>query len=334
MPTPKDARELAEDETVSGGSLFAYKIPASLLGEVEGKGSNTPADKVEGRRLRLRAMFDSIDKDASGGLSISELEQALESLEVSATHEEIQIMFAQADWDGSGVVDFEEFSKLFDSLQAKETEQYWDRVIHDREDSVAGLGSRLFGQALRGLETARSTMDEKMDPFLQFRRVARTAFREQAAGRGVLSMPEALRAIKSLGAVGSDVEIAAMFVDADSWEDEDKNGVLDIAVFESVAIGVYMDGVGAKTVWARALSGLLQTAAGLIPGQSGSDVWERTTLASGFRVKRAGINPGAPGFVYPFHPHRSMQGETPHLIIAGDCADAAYVFKPRVHPPP
>ena len=35
--------------------------------------------------------------------------------------------------------------------------------------------------------------------------------------------------------------------------------------------------------------------------------WTRTTLATGFSVKRAGINPGAPGFVYPFYPHTSMR---------------------------
>ena len=37
---------------------------------------------------------------------------------------------------------------------------------------------------------------------------------------------------------------------------------------------------------------------------------------SGFSVKRAGINPGAPGFVYPFYPHKSMRrtSQPPHLL--------------------
>ena len=40
------------------------------------------------------------------------------------------------------------------------------------------------------------------------------------------------------------------------------------------------------------------------------------TYLSGFSVKRAGINPGAPGFVYPFYPHRSMRrnSQPPHLL--------------------
>ena len=42
------------------------------------------------------------------------------------------------------------------------------------------------------------------------------------------------------------------------------------------------------------------------------------------------INPGAPGFAYPFHPHKSMKerGDVPHILLAGDCADAAYLFRP------
>ncbi|CAN0220709.1 unnamed protein product, partial [Phaeothamnion confervicola] len=59
--------------------------------------------------------------------------------------------------------------------------------------------------------------------------------------------------------------------------------------------------------------------------------WRRHTIASGFRVRGLGINPGAPGFVYTFHPHRSMRGKTrPHIALAGDCSQAAYVLRPRV----
>ena len=41
-----------------------------------------------------------------------------------------------------------------------------------------------------------------------------------------------------------------------------------------------------------------------------------THTHTGFSVKRAGINPGAPGFVYPFYPHKSMRraSHPPHLL--------------------
>ena len=47
-------------------------------------------------------------------------------------------------------------------------------------------------------------------------------------------------------------------------------------------------------------------------------------------LRRLSINPGAPGFVYPFHPHVKMkeQGAPPHILLAGDCSDAAYVYRP------
>jgi len=326
MPTPKDARALAEDETVAGGSLFAYRIPSSLLGEKEGAAKAPGEGRRTGNRVRLRAIFDMIDRDGSGGLSISELEQALTSLEVEATHDEIQAMFAQADWDGSGSIDFEEFTKVCDSLQTRN----WDRILRDRGVPAPDLGSRLFGQAIRGLASARTAVDESLeslDPVVQFRRAARSVFREQASGRAVLQTPEVLRALRELGAQDTDVELTAMCVEADV----DADGALDMAEFETVALGTYKDVVAVSSVWARALSGLVQTAVGLMPGRE-INVWERTTLASGFRVKRIGINPGAPGFVYPFHPHRSMKGQggPPHLLLAGDCADAAYVFKPRL----
>jgi hypothetical protein len=60
-------------------------------------------------------------------------------------------------------------------------------------------------------------------------------------------------------------------------------------------------------------------------------IWKRTTVAAGFRVRSWGqINPGAPGFPYVFYPHESLkaQGARPHILLAGDCSHAAYVYRP------
>ena len=64
-----------------------------------------------------------------------------------------------------------------------------------------------------------------------------------------------------------------------------------------------------------------------------TDPWLRTTVASGFRVKgQLGnmINPGAPGFVYTFHPKKdgAASGKRPLIAIAGDCAESAYILRP------
>lgn len=55
--------------------------------------------------------------------------------------------------------------------------------------------------------------------------------------------------------------------------------------------------------------------------------WHRTTIASGFRVKGMGVNPGAPGFSYVFHRERNGKGR-PYIALAGDCSQAAYILRP------
>jgi len=64
-----------------------------------------------------------------------------------------------------------------------------------------------------------------------------------------------------------------------------------------------------------------------------TEPWLRTTVAAGFTVVRKlvnMINPGAPGFVYTFHP--TKEGATscrrPLIAIAGDCSESAYILRP------
>jgi hypothetical protein len=61
--------------------------------------------------------------------------------------------------------------------------------------------------------------------------------------------------------------------------------------------------------------------------------WQRTTVATGFKVKgqlNNMINPGAPGFVYVFHAKEedAKTSERPLIAVAGDCAESAYIFRP------
>jgi hypothetical protein len=61
-----------------------------------------------------------------------------------------------------------------------------------------------------------------------------------------------------------------------------------------------------------------------------TDPWLRSTVATGFQVNsQLGnmINPGAPGFCYSF-PARQGDSGRPLLVVAGDCAESAYLFRP------
>ncbi|GKZ01424.1 hypothetical protein MPSEU_001093200 [Mayamaea pseudoterrestris] len=64
-----------------------------------------------------------------------------------------------------------------------------------------------------------------------------------------------------------------------------------------------------------------------------AEPWARTVVASGFKVNGQlsnMINPGAPGLVYTFHARRQdkLLGKRPLIAVAGDCAEAAYIFRP------
>ena len=73
-----------------------------------------------------------------------------------------------------------------------------------------------------------------------------------------------------------------------------------------------------------------------------TEPWKRTTVASGFQVRTNlwnMINPGAPGFVYTFHPQepnptrqqQQQQQQRPMIAIAGDCSESAYILQPVEH---
>ena len=71
-----------------------------------------------------------------------------------------------------------------------------------------------------------------------------------------------------------------------------------------------------------------------IPSNWKDGIWKRNIVASGFRVRgQIGnmINPGAPGFCYTFYPTKEgpNRWSRPYICIAGDCAEAAYILRPR-----
>ena len=66
--------------------------------------------------------------------------------------------------------------------------------------------------------------------------------------------------------------------------------------------------------------------------------WTRSVIATGFKVQGQlsnVINPGAPGFCYPFFPTReegsagvARPWRRPLLCLSGDCAESAYILRP------
>jgi len=62
----------------------------------------------------LREIFDLIDEDDSGSISLDEIRVMLKKLNRSVSEEEIQGVMKSLDIDDSSAVDFEEFKNIFE----------------------------------------------------------------------------------------------------------------------------------------------------------------------------------------------------------------------------
>lgn len=65
---------------------------------------------------RLRVVFDSLDIDGNGSISVNELKTACSKLGYSLNNRQLQILLSQVDTDRNGLVDFNEFCDYFSSL--------------------------------------------------------------------------------------------------------------------------------------------------------------------------------------------------------------------------
>ena len=167
--------------------------------------------------------------------------------------------------------------------------------------------------------------DNKYRERIEFVDRIREVFRRMDQRRtGQIGPQEFKQALFELGLHFTDVEVATVFLESNA---------ITYPQFKKVMVDKrYVgnrdepDGQTASFRRFLGLGGIFDTEPGPVP-------WVRTTLASGFKVKRLGINPGAPGFVYTFYPHQSMKdrGFPPHILLSGDCSDAAYVFRPFIN---
>jgi calmodulin len=60
-------------------------------------------------RAEFKEIFDLVDEDHSGNISIKELKKLMETLRLHPTDQELEAMMKEVDTDGSGEIDFEEF---------------------------------------------------------------------------------------------------------------------------------------------------------------------------------------------------------------------------------
>ena len=66
--------------------------------------------KEEVREIKI--IFETFDKDGSGGIEVGELKDAMKALGLNRTKEEIKEVMEKADRDGSGSIEIDEFKEL------------------------------------------------------------------------------------------------------------------------------------------------------------------------------------------------------------------------------
>jgi Ca2+-binding EF-hand superfamily protein len=99
QPIPAD--ELGDAMRVVFGSTDSVDFATFVKGYL----------KLQGNTDALKSAFELIDRDASGDISLAELNQLLNKSNL-ISEEGKAIIFRGADKDGSGGLDFEEFKTL------------------------------------------------------------------------------------------------------------------------------------------------------------------------------------------------------------------------------
>ena len=129
--------ELSADEVLA--AMKALNLPrtdewvAALTGAKGQKGTLDPAAFVEfmyQSEMRVHGIFDELDEDLSGKVTVEEMEEGLKKVGIRLTKQEAEMLVRDADRDGDGHLDYAEFRAYF----ARFTE-----VVNERRESDAWL---------------------------------------------------------------------------------------------------------------------------------------------------------------------------------------------------
>ncbi|GMH40545.1 hypothetical protein BSKO_08449 [Bryopsis sp. KO-2023] len=95
--------------------------------------SNLPADEIAG----LRTMFESMDTDKSGTVTVEELRQGMKRMGTKIPDKELQAIMEATDVDGSGSIDYQEFLAATIHMSKMEKEEHLMKAFahFDADDS-------------------------------------------------------------------------------------------------------------------------------------------------------------------------------------------------------
>lgn len=120
-------------------------------------------------RVRVRQVFDAIDKDNNGTISTDELKSACKALSITVSSDDIQ-SFIDSDVSGDGSLDFNEFCGFYESrlrvvFETLDRDGSGEITADELQTAFHKLGYKL---TIRQLKVLLSQVDSNQDGLVNF----------------------------------------------------------------------------------------------------------------------------------------------------------------------
>merc|ERR1712002_1253445 len=98
----------------SGDQVVDFDEFKTVLGQLTEKGWNKLSSQEEVKEVEVRALFNLIDKDSSGELSLEEARKACKLIQARFNISEVDDWMSQVDSNQDGKLSYDEFKKSLD----------------------------------------------------------------------------------------------------------------------------------------------------------------------------------------------------------------------------
>merc|ERR1711992_522983 len=107
-------QKIFEGIDTSGDKAVDFEEFKEVMGLLSEKGWNKLSNQEEVKEVEVRALFNLIDKDNSGELSLEEARKACKLIQARFNISEVEDWMAQVDANNDGKLSYEEFKKSLD----------------------------------------------------------------------------------------------------------------------------------------------------------------------------------------------------------------------------
>merc|ERR1711936_947886 len=110
----ENLEKIFEGIDTSGDKVVDFDEFKGVMGQLTEKGWNKLSSQEEVKEVEVRALFNLIDKDNSGELSLEEARKACKLIQARFNISEVEDWMAQVDANNDGKLSYDEFKKSLD----------------------------------------------------------------------------------------------------------------------------------------------------------------------------------------------------------------------------